>query len=57
MYLNHDHLVAEQLARTPRGEPKLRILRRPDSIFDYRIEDFAVEDYDPHSPIAAPVAV
>ncbi len=57
VYLNHEHLVTEQLARAPRGQPKLRILRRPASIFDYRIEDFEVVDYDPHPHIAAPVAV
>lgn len=57
VYLNHEHLVAEQLARTPRGRPRLGIVRRPASIFDYAIEDFAVVDYDPHPPIAAPVAV
>ena len=57
VYLNHAHLVAEQLAREPRGLPKLRIARRPDSIFAYAIGDFAVDDYDPHPHIAAPVAV
>ena len=57
IYLNHEHLVTEQLTRTPRGQPKLRILRKPASIFDYRIEDFEVVDYDPHPHIAAPVAV
>lgn len=57
VYLNHEHLVAEQLRREPRGVPKLLIGRRPPSIFDYAIEDFAVEDYHPHSPITAPVAV
>lgn len=57
VYLNHAHLVEEQLARTPRSRPRLTIARRPESIFDYRIEDFAVEDYDPHPHIAAPVAV
>jgi thymidylate synthase len=57
VYLNHAHLVEEQLARPPRGSPRLRIHRRPESIFDYAIEDFAVEDYDPHPAIAAPVAV
>lgn len=57
VYLNHEHLVTEQLTRTPRGQPKLRILRKPASIFDYRIEDFEVVDYDPHPHIAAPVAV
>lgn len=57
VYLNHAHLVEQQLARAPRGAPRLRLLRRPESIFAYRIEDFAVEDYDPHPHIAAPVAV
>lgn len=57
VYLNHEHLVHEQLARTPRGAPKLRIHRTPDTIFDYRIEDFEVTDYEPYAHIAAPVAV
>lgn len=57
LYLNHADLVEAQLARQPAGAPRLRITRRPDSIFDYRIEDFAVEDYAPQSHIAAPVAV
>jgi thymidylate synthase len=57
IYLNHAHLVTEQLARSPRGQPRLRINRRPSSVFDYRIEDFEVLDYDPHPHIAAPVAV
>lgn len=57
LYLNHADLVEAQLARKPAGAPRLRITRRPDSIFDYRIEDFAVEDYAPQSHIPAPVAV
>lgn len=57
LYLNHAELVEQQLARSPEGAPKLRILRRPASIFDYRFEDFAVEDYAPQAHIAAPVAV
>ncbi len=57
LYLNHESLVEEQLARTPQGAPKLRIKRKPDSIFDYKIEDFEVEDYQPQAPISAPVAV
>ncbi|MBB3981570.1 thymidylate synthase [Sphingobium fontiphilum] len=57
LYLNHADLVEAQLARKPAGAPRLRIARRPESIFDYRIEDFAVEDYAPQSHIAAPVAV
>ncbi len=57
LYLNHGELVEEQLTRTPHGAPRLSILRKPNSIFDYRIEDFAVEGYAPHAHIAAPVAV
>ena len=57
VYLNHAHLVEETLQRTPRGEPRLRIGRRPETIFGYAIEDFTVEGYDPHPHIAAPVAV
>ncbi len=57
LYLNHAHLIDEQLSREPQGRPRLEILRRPPSIFDYRIEDFAVHGYTPHPPIQAPVAV
>ena len=57
LYLNHAALVEEQLSREPRGRPTLEIGRLPPSIFAYRIEDFAVHDYTPHPPIAAPVAV
>ncbi|MDD3785043.1 MAG: thymidylate synthase [Hydrogenophaga sp.] len=57
IYSNHQEQVALQLSRDPRPFPTLRILRRPDSIFDYRYEDFAVEGYDPHPAIKAPVAV
>ena len=57
LYLNHAQLVEEQLSRQPQGLPKLSIARRPDSMFDYAIEDFTVRDYTPHQPIKAPVAV
>ena len=57
LYLNHAALVTEQLARTPGGAPKLRLTRRPPSIFDYAIDDFEVVDYAPLPHIAAPVAV
>ncbi|HBQ54539.1 MAG TPA: thymidylate synthase, partial [Erythrobacter sp.] len=57
LYLNHEALIAEQLSREPQGRPRLEIVRRPPSIFDYTIEDFVVHDYTPHGPIKAPVAV
>lgn len=57
LYLNHADLVAEQLSRTPAGTPQLEIARRPESIFGYRIEDFAVTGYAPQAAIPAPVAV
>ena len=57
LYLNHVDLVKTQLAREPEGLPKLEILRRPPTIFDYSIDDFVVHDYAPQPHIAAPVAV
>ena len=57
LYANHQHLVTEQLARAPRAFPQLDLLRRPDDMFGYRFDDFAVTGYDPHPHIAAPVAV
>jgi thymidylate synthase len=57
LYLNHAELVMEQLSREPAGEPRLALLRKPVSIFDYRIEDFAVTDYAPQGRLSAPVAV
>ena len=57
IYSNHHEQVATQLARAPRPYPTLVIQRRPASIFDYAFEDFAVEGYDPHPAIKAPVAV
>lgn len=57
IYSNHLDQVREQLQREPRPLPSLNILRRPESIYDYRFEDFEVLDYTPHAHIAAPVAV
>ncbi len=57
IYSNHAEQVALQLSREPRPYPTLVIHRRPPSIFDYAYEDFAVEGYDPHPAIKAPVAV
>ena len=57
VYLNHVDAARAQLARAPRPWPTLRLTRKPASIDDYRIEDFAVEGYDPHAHIKADVAV
>lgn len=57
LYLNHAELVEAQLARTPSGDPKLKLLRIPERIFDFRIDDFEVLDYSPQAHISAPVAV
>ena len=46
-----------QLSREPRPYPQLVIRRKPDSIFDYRFEDFEITGYDPWPHIKAPVAV
>jgi thymidylate synthase len=57
VYSNHHTQVELQLSRTPLAYPSLHILRRPDSIFDYTMEDFEVRGYESHSAIKAPVAV
>ena len=57
LYLNHFTQADEQLSREPRSLPTLLIQRRPETIFDYRFEDFVVDGYDPHPHIKAPVAV
>ena len=57
LYLNHTDLVEAQLQREPVGEPRLEIVRKPATIFDYRIEDFVVTGYDPQGALKAPVAV
>lgn len=56
IYLNHLEQTEELLAREPKSLPKLVIQRKPESIFDYKFDDFAWEGYDPHPAIKAPVA-
>jgi thymidylate synthase len=57
LYLNHLDQARLQLAREPRQLPKMRLKRKLDSVFDFRYEDFELEDYDPHPHIKAPIAV
>ena len=57
LYLNHLEQADEQLSREPLPLPRLAIRRRPDSLFDYRFEDFEILNYESHPHIAAKVAV
>lgn len=57
LYSNHLEQVQEQLSRTPDRLPKLVIKRKPDSLFDYKFDDFEIVDYNPQAHIKAPVAV
>lgn len=57
LYSNHMEQIKTQLARTPHALPKLKILRKPANIFDYKFEDFLIENYQSHPAIKAPVAV
>lgn len=57
LYLNHLEQIKLQLTREPYPLPKLVIKRKPDSIFDYKYEDFEVVGYQSHPHIAMPVAV
>jgi thymidylate synthase len=57
IYSNHLEQVKLQLTREPLPLPKLNILRKPDSIFDYKFEDFEFAGYEHHAAIKAPVAV
>lgn len=57
VYLNHIEQAKEQLTRTPKPLPKLIIKNKRESLFDYEIDDFDLEGYDPHPAIKAPIAV
>jgi thymidylate synthase len=57
LYLNHLDQVDEQLQREPLVLPRLAIKRRPESIFDYRFDDFEILNYQSHPHIRAAVAV
>ena len=57
LYVNHLDQVNEQLSRTPKQLPTLRINDDVESIFDLTINDISIEGYDPHPRISAPVAV
>ena len=57
LYLNHLEQARLQLDREPYPPPRLAIRRRPESLADYRYEDFEILDYRAHPAIKAPVAI
>lgn len=57
LYLNHLQQAQLQLSREPLALPQLQIKRRPESIFDYRYEDFEIVGYQTHPAIKAPISV
>ncbi len=57
LYLNHQDQAREQLSRTPKSFPTMKISPQVRSIFDFKYEDFELENYDPHPTIKAPIAV
>lgn len=59
VHLYHNHLAQArtQIEREPRPLPGLVIGRKPESLFEYRYEDFEIVGYDPHPAIPAPIAV
>ncbi len=57
IYHNHFEQVRLQLSRPPYAPPRLRLRRRPASLFDYELEDFELVDYQHHPAIKAAVAV
>lgn len=57
LYTNHLEQARLQLEREPYPLPRLVLHRRPETLFDYRFDDFEIVDYQSHPHIKAPVAV
>ena len=57
LYANHIDQAKLQISREPLPLPELEILSNPESIFDFKYEDFKFNNYESHEAIKAPVAV
>ncbi len=57
LYLNHLEQARQQLARAPRSFPRMRLNPKVQNLFEFTFEDFALEGYEPHPAIKAPIAV
>ena len=57
IYINHINQVKLQLSREPRKLPIMRISRDVKNIFDFRYEDFSLENYNPHPNIKGEISV
>lgn len=57
IYSNHVKQVNEQLARDPKELPTLKLNMAGKSIFELETADIEIENYNPHPPIKAPIAV
>lgn len=57
LYSNHEEQMKQQLSRTPKTLPTLRLNQEKQSVFDFEMEDIQIEGYDPAPTIKAPIAV
>jgi thymidylate synthase len=57
IYSNHMEQVQLQLSRTPYPLPTMKLNPSVKDIFEFKFEDFTLENYQSHPAIKAPVAV